>query len=201
MPDPRSASTMIEGRVLRSAPNLIRVVFRDAPGDPFATAFTNGRTGRHRLTFADGTTLWVDSTAPARTDLERADGTALATITCADTSTAVGATAGTLFHFVPAPRDPVTKHRYRLSVLDRMGEEFARLDVVRTPDGWSTTHCADPHAQSHLWWERTGPALPVPILGTRLLLRRPPDRDERQVLLGACVDLTLGLRPYVLEMK
>lgn len=190
---------MIEGRVVYSATDAVRVAFRRGPGEPFALGVTNGRSGRHRLTYADGAIVWVESTPAAHTILERGDGTALGVITRADTSTAVGATAGTLFHFVP-DREAVSADLFRLRVLDRMGRDFAHLDVVRTAAGWATGRSADEHWESHLWWDRSGPVLPVPILGTRLLVRHRPDRDERDVLLAACVDITLGLRPYVAEM-
>jgi hypothetical protein len=42
--------------------------------------------------------------------------------------------------------------------------------------------------------------MPVPVLGTRLTLERPPTDIERDVLLGACVDLAIGLRPYISVM-
>ncbi len=209
---------MIEGRVVHSLTNALRITFRSAPGDPLATAvqgagdgftaklgtlfgFKNGGTGRHRLTYADGSALWIHSKDSAPTVLTRPDGSPIATIQRADTSTAVGATAGTLFHFVPMPDGAHTPDLYRLRILDRMGEEAGRLDVIRTPGGWTPARIAGELTDTYIWWDRAGQPLPVPLLGTRLMARRPLDRIERDVLLGVCVDITLGLRPYIAVMK
>ncbi|GAB0106913.1 hypothetical protein JMUB6875_59030 [Nocardia sp. JMUB6875] len=185
---------MIEGRVVHKVSNALKITFSAGPGDPLAVGvrgagnglgakaailfgFKNSGTGKHRITYADGSVVWVESRSSEPTVLSRGDGTAIGTIQRADTSTAVGSTAGTLFHFVPDAEEAETPELYRLVVLDRMGEETGRLDVVRA----STGH--------------------IPILGTRLRLRHPLDRVERDVLLGACVDITLGLRPYVAAMR
>ncbi|MRH89732.1 hypothetical protein GFY24_20170 [Nocardia sp. SYP-A9097] len=217
MSAPRAGSMMIEGRVVHKASNALQITFQAGPGDPLAVGvqgagdgfgskmamlfgFKNGGTGRHRITYADGSVVWVRSKNAAPTELTRADGTAIGTITRADTSTAVGATAGTLLHFVPAD-DPKTPELFRMRILDRMGEEFGRLDVVRTAGGWTLGQIANDLYETYIWWDRAGQPLATPILGTRLLLRRAPDATERDVLLGACVDIALGLRPYVTAMK
>ncbi|UGT42435.1 hypothetical protein LTV02_03160 [Nocardia yamanashiensis] len=218
MSDPRDGSTMIEGRVVHSVSNALRITFRSGPGDPLAVGvqgagdgftaklgilfgFKNGGTGRHRITYADGSSIWVHSKDGAPTVLTRADGTAIGTIQRADTSTAVASTAGTLFHFVPLPDTAPAPDRYRLRILDRMGEEAGRLDVIRTPDGWTPGHLANDLADTYIWWDRAGQPLPTPILGTRLVTRRPLDPDERDILLGVCADIALGLRPYIATMK
>lgn len=183
---------MIEGRVARTSRSL-EITFHSGPGDPLAVAvrgssgrtaraaalfgFHTAGTGTHRITYSDGSTLLVRSRTTAPTRLTRSDGTAIATIQRGDTSTAVAATAGPLFHFVPAPSDAETPALFRLHVLDRMGEKFARLHVVRASEG------------------------DTPLLGTRLLLCTPPDATERDILLAVCVDITLGLRPYITAMK
>jgi len=41
----------------------------------------------------------------------------------------------------------------------------------------------------------------VPILGTRATLTRELTPLERDVLLCACVDITIGLRPYISAMN
>ncbi|MCU1646998.1 MAG: hypothetical protein JWN03_7273 [Nocardia sp.] len=217
MSAPQNGSTMIEGRVVHKTSNALKISFQAGPGDPMAVGvqgagdgfggkmamlfgFKNGGTGRHSITYADGTVVWVQSKDSAPTLLSRADGTAIAAITRSDTSTAVASTAGTLLHFVPAD-DPKTPELFRMRILDRMGEEFGRLDVVRTAGGWTLGRLADELYNTYIWWDHAGQPLPVPILGTRLILKRTPDAVERDVLLGACVDITLGLRPYVTAMR
>ncbi len=209
---------MIEGRVVHKVSNALKITFSAGPGDPLAVGvqgagnglgakaailfgFKNGGTGKHRITYADGSVVWVESRSSEPTVLSRGDGTAIGTIQRADTSTAVGSTAGTLFHFVPDAEEAKTPELYRLVVLDRMGEEAGRLDVVRRIGGWTVRRIVDDLYNESFWWDQAGQPLPVPILGTRLWLRHPLDRVERDILLGACVDITLGLRPYVAAMR
>lgn len=209
---------MIEGRVVHKVSNALKITFSAGPGDPLAVGvqgagnglgakaailfgFKNGGTGKHRITYADGSVVWVESRSSEPTVLSCGDGTAIGTIQRADTSTAVGSTAGTLFHFVPDAEEAATPELYRLVVLDRMGEETGRLDVVRRIGGWTVRRLVNDLYNESFWWDQAGQPLPVPILGTRLWLRHPLDRVERDVLLGACVDITLGLRPYVAAMR
>ena len=51
------------------------------------------------------------------------------------------------------------------------------------------------------WWNRAGAPLKVPTLGTRATLTRELTPLERDVLLCACVDITIGLRPYISAMN
>jgi hypothetical protein len=209
---------MIEGRVVHKASNALRITFRSGPGNPLAVGVQgsgNGRcatlaillgfraagAGRHRITYADGSVVWVDSRDDASTVLRRGDGTAIGHILRADTTTAVAATGGTVCHFVPHPDEPRTPDLFRLLVLDRMGNEIGYLDVIRTAGGWTRRHLAHNLWDACIWWDRAGRPLPVPILGTRLAMARPLDRVERDMLLGACVDIALGLRPYVTVMR
>ncbi|MEC3954070.1 hypothetical protein VMT65_13615 [Nocardia sp. CDC153] len=216
MSAPQDGSTMIEGRVVHKVSNALKITFSNGPGDPLAVGvqgagnglgaktailfgFKNGGTGKHRITYADGSIVWVESRDSAPTVLSRGDGTAIGTIQRADTSTAVGSTAGTLFHFVPDPEESKTPELFRLVVLDRMGVETGRLDVIRRVGGWARM-VSDLYDDT-FWWDRAGQPLPIPILGTRLWLKHPLDQVERDVLLGVCVDITLGLRPYIKAMK
>ncbi|WP_225728081.1 MULTISPECIES: hypothetical protein [unclassified Nocardia] len=215
---PQSGSTLIEGRVVHKTSNALKITFRSGPGDPLAEGvqgagdgmgaklailfgFKNGGTGRHRITYADGSAVWVRSASAAPTVLSRDDGGEIATIRRGDTSTAVAATGGTLFTFVPDPAEPKTPELFRMLVRDKGDQEFGRLDVIRTAGGWSVGRLVDELYDTYIWWDRAGEPLSVPILGTRLLLRTPVDGLARDVLLGACADITLGLRPYIAAMK
>jgi hypothetical protein len=75
------------------------------------------------------------------------------------------------------------------------------MDVIRRVAGWTLSRALDGAAKEFVWWDRPGQPLPVPILGTRLTLDRSPVGPERDVLVGACVDMAIGLRPYVPAMR
>ncbi|MTE13589.1 hypothetical protein [Nocardia aurantiaca] len=218
MSAPQAASTMIEGRVVHEVNNALKITFSAGPGDRLATGvqgagnslgakaaillgFKTGGAGKHRITYADGSVVWVESKDAAPTVLSRGDGTVLGTVQRADTSTAVGSTAGTLFHFVPDPEEARTPELFRLVLLDRMGVQVGRLDVVRKVGGWTSRRFVDDLHNEPFWWDQAGQPLPVPILGTRLWVKHPLDPVERDVLLGVCVDIGLGLRPYIAVMK
>lgn len=96
--------------------------------------------------------------------------------------------------------EPKTAELFRIVVTTPAGAELGRLDVIRREPGWTLGGIADAAWDEHVWWGKAGRALPVPILGTRLVLTSVPVGLERDVLLGACVDIALGLRPYIAEM-
>ena len=86
MPD--SGAVMIDGRIERATSNALRLVFRTGPGEPLGVArqgagdgrgkkigvlfgFKNGGTGNHLLTFADGSTLGIESNSGKPSELTR----------------------------------------------------------------------------------------------------------------------------------
>ncbi|WP_153343562.1 hypothetical protein [Nocardia aurantia] len=219
MPGLRNGSMMIEGRIGRDASagtGVWTLAFRRGPDDPVAVAvpapdqrgsrlgalFGRGRPPgpRHRLTYTDGSVVLVEPRGGDATVLRRGDGAAIGTILHGISSTAAAATGGTLCHFVPHPTEPRTPDLFHLLVLDQSGNEFGRLQVIRTVPGWAPHHI-DQLWDTHLWWDRTGTPLPLPILGTRLVVERRVDREELDALLGACVDMALGMRPYITAMR
>lgn len=211
---------MIEGRVVHKKSNALQITFREGPGEPFAVGvqgagdgrgsklatlfgFKNGGSGNHVLTYQDGATLAVASKDSAPSVFARGDGVEVATVHRGETSKAVLAGGSELFHFVPDP-DPEqarTPELFRLVVRNPAGEDLGRLDVIRKEGGWTIMRAIDAAWDEYIWWDRAGRALPVPILGTRLMLAEPVSGVERDVLLGACVDITIGLRPYVAAMR
>ncbi|MBF6329392.1 hypothetical protein [Nocardia transvalensis] len=216
MPDPWSGSMMIEGRVVREVSEPPRIVFRSGPGDPIAVAAREvpGATPRRRpirlgrsasrghahvITYADGYRVRLEPDRDGSTVLKSRDGTRIGLIMVTDTATAISITGGTLCHFVPHPDECRTTDSFRLLVLDQCGAEMGRLSLIRAAEGWGRR--GDDPADTHLWWDRTGEPLSVPILGARLAVERRIDRDERDALLAACVDMVLGLRPYITELK
>lgn len=204
---------MLEGRVVCEAPGAVTMVFRCGPGEPLAVAarsegggarssiLLGHKNSRYRIGYSDGGVVRAEPTDETTLALRRGDGGAIGTIVRGETATAIAATGGTLFHFLPDPGEACSRDLFRLVVLDRMGAEFGRIDVIREASGWASHRLADSLGDTYLWWDRTGQSQPVPILGTRVVAEHPLDRIERDVLLAACADMALGLRPYIAQMR
>ena len=207
--------SLIEGRVAHKTNNALRIVFNDGPGDPIATGvqgagdgkgskaailfgFKNGGTGRHVVTYADGSELTVHSKDAAPTVVSRGE-VEVATIERGETSTARAAGGTTVFSFAQAPEES-RPDVYHLVVTAPDGSTAAHLDVIRKVSGWSVVDRINAIDDYFIWWDRAGAPLKTPLLGTRLTVLRPLTETEKDVLLGACVDITLGLRPYTKSM-
>jgi hypothetical protein len=217
MTSPGSPPTVIEGRVVHKTSNALQITFHDGPGDPlgigvqgagdgkgkkFATllGFKNGGAGNHRLTYGDGEVVGIASKERQPTVLSRGGGTPFATIERGPTSSAVLVGGGGVCTFVPDPDEAETLELFRVVVNTPSGDRLGRLDVIRREGGWTLSRAIDAAWDEYIWWDHAGRRLPVPILGTRLTLDRPPTGVERDVLLGACVDIAIGLRPYISVM-
>jgi hypothetical protein len=218
MPPEPHPPTFIEGRVVHKKSNALQITFHDGPGDPMAVGvqgtndgrakklgmllgFKNGGAGNHQLTFTDGSVISVGSKDGAPSAFARGDGTNFAIVTRGATSVAVLTDGTSLFEFVGDPTEAKTADLFRLLVSTGSGEQLGRLDVIRRVDGWSMSRALDAAWQTYFWWDRAGQSLPVPILGTRLSLARAVEGVERDVLLAACVDMAIGLRPYAAAMQ
>jgi hypothetical protein len=215
MSPPSESPLSIEGRVVHQASNALKISFFDGPGDPTATGvqgagdgkgkklgillgFKNGGVGIHHLTQADGTVLEVVSKSNAPSLFNRADGTLVATAERGATSHVTASDGSPILSLADADAEAKVPERFRLAVADRTGAALGRLDVIRQASAWSL---GDDLANAIIWWDRAGRALPVPILGIRLILERPPSDLERTVLLCIGVDIALGLRPYATSMQ
>jgi hypothetical protein len=213
MTNPGRPPTFIEGRVVHKTSNALKITFHNSAGDPFAVGvqgagdgkgkklgvllgFKNGGTGNHQLTYSDGRVLGVASKDGAPSVFSDQGGVAIASVTRAGTSTAVLTDQRELFHFADNPEEAKTVELFRLVVTTAAGEDLGRLDVIRREAGWTVSRALDAAWQEYIWWDQAGRALPVPILGTRLTLTRPVMGVERDVLLCACIDMAIGLRPY-----
>ncbi|MGI8667236.1 MAG: hypothetical protein ACR2N4_14620 [Jatrophihabitans sp.] len=106
-----------------------------------------------------------------------------------------------MLRFVAHPGQAKTPDLFQIIVLDPAGCQVATLDIIRRDGGWSLGRALDAAWDEYIWWDRAGRALPVPILGSRLVLDRPVSDLERSVLIGACTDIAIGLRPYIGEMN
>jgi hypothetical protein len=211
-------SSTIEGYVVHKTNNALRMSFQDGPGDPCAVGvqgagdgkgkklailfgFANGGSGNHVLTWSDGTVLRIASKEREPTVLTLGDGSALATIERGDESTARMPDGSPLLHFGPDPVEDRTPDLFRIVVTGADGGAVGTLDVIRKVPGWTLSRAVAGAADLAIWWDRAGQPLPVPILGTRLATVRPLTPVERDVLVCACVDLAIGLRPYIASMN
>lgn len=208
---------LVEGRVVHKTSNALKITFNDGPGDPIAVGvqgagdgrgakaailfgFKNGGTGRHVLTYADGTALEVQSRSAQPTLLTRG-GTEFVSVERGDTAVARDTAGRTVATFTADPDEAKTPDIFRVQISDGRGDALAELTVIRRVAGWSLWRTANAINDMTIWWDRAGEPLKTPLLGTRLALTRPATAAERDVLLGACVDITLGLRPYTAAMN
>ncbi|MFE3105982.1 hypothetical protein [Nocardia tengchongensis] len=185
---PQDGAALIEGRVAHKSSNALTIVFAAGPGESLATGvqgagdgiaaktavlfgFKNGGTGKHRLTYDNGDIVWVESKSERPTEITRGDGSPVARIERGETSTAVGPDGATLLRFVPDP-DARTPDLFRILLRSGREDELGRLDVVRRAAAWSI---GDELRNTYIWWDRAGEPLPVPLLGTRLMLHTAPD--------------------------
>lgn len=212
-----TAVTLIEGRVKHRTSNALQITFHAGPGEPVAVGvqsagdgrgrrlgvlfgFKNGGTGNHQLHYPDGRVVGVASRDGAPSQFTTASGSPLATVHRGDASSAVLPDGRELFWFTADPDEPVTADLYRLRVAAPDHGEIGRLDVIRRAQGWSVMRTLDAIDDFFIWMDRAGQPLPIPIHGTRLWLTEPITDVQRDVLLAACVDIAIGLRPYVAAM-
>jgi len=84
--------------------------------------------------------------------------------------------------------------RSRTPLARRLGS----LDVIRTSAGWNVF--TEVLWELTIWKDRAAP-VKIPFLGTRVTVSRPLTEPERDAIVAACVDIAIGLRPYVKEMR
>jgi hypothetical protein len=216
MTDPRRGPMVIAGLVARKTSNRLRMVFNDSPGDPIATAeqsggdgrgaglgilfgFKNGGAGNHTLESADGHRFNVGSRDSRPTEITR-DDQAYATVQRGATSVALDTQGQELVRFAADPQDAKTPDLFRINLTRPDGRPIGDLDVIRRGSGWTVMRTIDVLTDGFYWWDHAGAALKIPILGTRLVLTDGIEPAVRDVLLAACVDIAIGLRPYIAEM-
>jgi hypothetical protein len=221
MPASPVYAAVTEGRITRRASNSLTMEFRDRMGDPSAGivaealqngaggggskvatlfGFKNGGTGRHLVTYPDASAFIVESGSGKPTELIR-DGQSFATITRGETSTAVAADGSIVLSFLPDPDEAKSYELFRIALADAAGEPIGRLDVVRQHGGWDAVRTLSDIALGYYLWDQTGLPMTIPILGTQFALTRPATAIERDVLIGASVDIAIGLRPYIKAMS
>lgn len=220
MPDTPVA--VIDGPCGRKLNNALTMRFlRNGTGEPIATAlqgasdgvgkklgilfgFKNGSEGTHVVTYADGTTLSVPVVADQPTRVTRGDGTDVCTITQGETTTITAPDGSPLLAFSTENVDPKGRAHYRLRVADGSGALVAYLDVIRTTGSYDDIGIADVLEAVDFvaggFVSEPGGSLPLPFLGTRIILFRDLAPAEQDALLAACVEIGIAVRPYVVEM-
>ncbi|MCU1482677.1 MAG: hypothetical protein JWQ19_3463 [Subtercola sp.] len=171
--------------------------------------FKNGGLGKHSLTTRAGTALTVESSAGGLSSIFEGS-RRLARITRGDDSTVVDVDGSMLYTIVADPAGVKGADSYRLRVLDAEAEPVGTLDVILRSGGWNITAntlldlgfaLSDLDYFTDRWLNVTGAPLKFPNLGTRLVLREAPTPANLDILLGVCVDLSVGLRAYVAAMR
>jgi hypothetical protein len=216
--------TVIVGRVGRRLTNALTLSLVDRPGEPAAVARQGGDSGwggklaimlglrnhgpgRHLLQTREGDRLVTVSGYNGPTFIER-DGSRLATVECAATTTVSDPGGTVLLTVEPDPARASTVDVDRHIVRGPDGRPVAHIDVILARSGWELTPNEVIGFGLGLATEGLGAllsdgtpsngSLPIHILGTRLLLPAGPlPRATRDLLLALCVDLTLGGRSYV----
>ncbi|MEF2976073.1 hypothetical protein [Subtercola sp. YIM 133946] len=195
-------------------------VARQGGADGFASklgvlfGFANGGRGRHTLVTRAGSSFVVASSSGVPTAITRdapgaggapTAGELVARVERGATSTVFDARGEPLYVIDGDPEAVRTADAFRLVIRTPDGAEAGRLDVIRASSGWRLSFDGLLGAGLALddWSDfvgDTGGALKLAVLGTRLVLREPPPAGRLDVLLAVCVDLAVGLRPYVAGM-
>lgn len=210
---------LIDGRCAHKTSNALKITFMDGPdGEPlgigeqgandgkgkkFATllGFKNGGTGNHRLKLRDGSVLNVASLEGKPSEFTRDDGTTVGTAVRGATSQVLGAGGNVVLTLTSDPVEARTPELFRVKVADAAGAPLASLDIIRKASGWSLAQQIIRADAALYWWDHAGAPLPIPILGARIAAFRAFSDTERDLLLAVCVDIVIGLRPYIAEMQ
>jgi hypothetical protein len=213
-----STPAAFQGRVTRKKSNALHMDFgaaddahgpADAGRAPFATAeqgggdgrgaklgvlfgFKNGGPGTHRVTFEDGYVLDVASRESKPTVFSDSGGTPVASAERGESTTVSAPDGAPILRVVPRVADGVTADLLHMALTTPLGAELGTLDVVRTQAGWRTL---DDLLFDPAWMNVN--TLKTPILGTSVRLHAVPDVQLARLLVGICVDIAIGLRPYI----
>lgn len=210
---------VIDGACGRKLNNALTMRFLEGgAAEPFATAlqcaengagkklgilfgFKNGSEGTHVLTFTDGGTLSVPVVSGSPSAVTRGDGSAVCTITRGVTTAITTPDGDLLLGLGPDPVEAKASSHYRIRVADGAGGHLATLDVIRqggSYEEWGVLDALEA-VDFVIGGFQSGPggALALPFLGTRVVLFREPTPLEREALLAACVEIGIGVRPYV----
>jgi hypothetical protein len=203
----------VEARLARRTSNALHLVFRTGPDDPIATAsqgagdgkgaklgtllgFKNGGPGKHGLVVGDRhLVVHTANTSPSTVldgdvELGRLERDA-------DSSRVLAADGRVLVQITSDPHDAKTLDAFTMLLHDGAGAPLGRLLIARTQAAWSLLREIESEI---IWWGKAAP-LKLPLLGAGINLDHTVDDDTVIMLLAVCVDICIGLRPYIPEMR
>lgn len=169
----------------------------------------------HVVTTADGRTLSVVSRQREPTSFLDADGVEVGEARRVvyetkrddlenNRSTVHDAQGNLVFRVVPSttgatlPPEAKAPDIYRTDLIDATGSRCGSMNLVRVVAGWTL---GKDLLDDMLWAGHAGQSLPLPVAGTALAFDRPPTPLEGDLALRMCVDVSIGLRPYIAEMN
>lgn len=208
-------STVVEARLRRRTSNALELVFRDGTDDPLAVAtqgtgdskkgklgtllgFKNGGVGKHGLVAADGRSLMVESISGAPSIVRADDGRDVGHLERGDDRSVARDAEGTPRITVTGDPSGVSSlDAFKLLLHDDGGRPLGKLGIARTQAAWSLLRDIETEI---VWWDKAAP-LKLPLLGASIALDAPVDDVTSDLLAAICVDVCIGLRPYVADMR
>lgn len=205
----------VRGDVGRKLNNALTMSFSSGPDESIASVvqgagdgkgrkfgvllgFINGGTGTHVITGSNGTVLHVQSREQKSTLITNANGVPFGEAVRADESQVHGPDGAIVFRVRERAGETDSVDVFRTELIDATGAAFCSLDVIRRPAGWALGRDL---VDDVLWFGHAGQPLKIPLLGTTLCFERPPTALEGDLALAVCVDIAIGLRPYVTPMQ
>jgi len=160
--------------------------------------FKNGGVGQHSLVGANGVSLIVETREVEPALVRTETGEELGQLERAETSTARAADGSVVFTVVPAEDGAKHHEVFKLQLVDAAGARLATLEIIRTAAGWSLGREL---TEDLIWFGHAGQPLKIPFLGSLLTFDRDPTPIEGDLALAVCVDIVIGIRPHVSEMR
>lgn len=200
--------TELSAQVGRKVNNALTLTFKTSPDTTFATAvqaksvgvlfgFRNGGPGRYTVTRDDGGgDLHVDCALPTTT-VTAEGGATVGTIAKDDAGNGVFRSGdGSLLAIATAqPEDRHADFAWRHRLSGPEGRTLGQLTWIRSRPltGWDVVNGLE---NLYVWWDHAGAPLKVPSLGAHLTLEAPVAAALGELLLAACVDVTVGCHSF-----
>jgi hypothetical protein len=194
----------VVGQSGRKVNNALTLTFRASAEETIATAvqkgsagvlfgFRNGGSGHYTIT-GEGGEIVVDC-SPKRTT-SSVDGIQIGWIEKGPEGdgTISRADGGVAVRIAGQPDAGRQDPTWSYGLSDADGTRLGTLTWLRTA---ATFDLGGEIADMIVWWDRAGQSLKVPSLGAHLALERPVDETVGDLLLAACVDVSLGSHSFV----
>lgn len=196
---------MVAARTGRKLNNSLTLTFKTSPTDTLATAvqkgsagvllgFKNGGAGKYVISGGNGE-ITVNCAAK-RTSVSSGSGQTIGWIEKEETGDgAISRADGTVAaRVVGHPEGQRKDSTWPYQLTDHQGQPLGTLTWMRTG---ATFDLVGELTDMSIWWDRAGAPLKVPSLGVHLALDHPVDATTGDLLLGACVDLSLGSHSFI----